>query len=151
LGRPDSLNQAVKGGVGSRSDGDLVEALALDVEGGGDPTGVTWTVIPSSSVTRRNDSGTSVFASPFTRRVVPREYVPPPDLRGPRSGSSSRRRSDDDALVFGPAETASIADALGRLWTSEETRCRLAADGLSRAACWATLDVPAAYKKLLAF
>ena len=56
-----------------------------------------------------------------------------------------------DALYFDPADEVSIADALELLWTSEETRRRLAADGRFRAESWAALDVPAAYRKLLAF
>jgi len=62
-----------------------------------------------------------------------------------------REVAGDDAVYFDPAETASIAGALELLWTSDETRRRLSADGLSRAECWAGIDVPAAYRKLFVF
>ncbi len=56
-----------------------------------------------------------------------------------------------DALYFNPDDEASIADALELLWTSEETRRRLARDGSLRAGCWAGLDVAGAYRRLLHF
>jgi glycosyltransferase involved in cell wall biosynthesis len=57
--------------------------------------------------------------------------------------------ADGNAVYFDPEEEASIADALSLLWTSEETRHRLSAGGLARAAQYASLDVVAEYHRLL--
>ncbi len=60
-----------------------------------------------------------------------------------------REVAGEDAVYFNPEDEASIADALELLWTSEETRRRLSAGGLGRAARYASLDVVGAYRKLL--
>lgn len=55
----------------------------------------------------------------------------------------------DAALFFDPADEAGIAQSILRLWTEDETRDRLVAKGLKRAARYATLDVAGGYHGIL--
>ncbi len=60
-----------------------------------------------------------------------------------------RETTGDDAILFDPADEASIAGALELLWKSDATRRRLSARGSARAERWAALDTVGAYRRLL--